>query len=312
MSLADAINIRQQGGNRLDLLTFDLGGRQQFAINVLKVQEILPCPRLIQLPNAHPSVRGVAHLRGQSLSIIDLSAAIGGPPIPIDGPQRGSVLVSQISRASQGFLIGKVDRISSMAWKDVMLPPRTVGRHAYCTGVVLMDGKMIEVLDVERILGEVIGSEPGLVKVDPGQLAGLFEKQTVLVIDDSSVARNQSARLLEQLGLEYVLARDGREGIEALERLVADEERHINLVISDIEMPEMDGYSVTREIRKRPEWSHIHVLLHTSLTGTINIEHAKQAGADSILTKFVPDELVRAIAKALAGVEISDDEPTTV
>ena len=285
-------------GDRLELLLFDLGGRQRFGINVLKVQEIIPTPRLTQVPHAHPAVCGVAHLRGHPLSVIDLSQAVGGPPLKLGEDEKGSIVITEFNRVMQGFLVHAVDRIAVCEWRNVLPPPPGTGKSSYITGVTRIDEEIIEVLDVEKVLGEVVAMEDtGAFEL--GEDAGQASGKRIMVVDDSSVARRQTAQTLEQIGAECVLARDGKEALEALQ--AAGDEGRIDMIISDIEMPEMDGYSLTREIRKDPNLHDLYILLHTSLNGAINPERAEQAGANDILTKFVPEELARMVLEALGS-----------
>ncbi|MGE0082274.1 MAG: chemotaxis protein [Thiohalomonadaceae bacterium] len=280
--------------DRLELLLFRLSGRQRFAINVLKVKEVIPAPRLTRVPHAHPAVRGMAHLRGEPLTVIDLGPAVGRSGVG-DG-EGGSVIITEFNRSMQGFLVNAVDRIAVCDWKAVLPPPAGTGANNYITGVTSIDGELVQVLDVERILAETVAME-----VDDAvyeELRPLVQGHTILVVDDSSMARHQTAQTLDALGAEYIMARDGREALQAL-RARHDQEQGVDMIISDIEMPEMDGYTLTREIRADARFGKSYVLLHTSLNGAINAELAHKAGADDVLTKFVPADLAKAIAKGL-------------
>jgi len=280
--------------DRLELLLFSLHGRQRFGINVLKVKEVIPCPHLTIVPQAHPAVRGVTHLRGRPLTVIDLAQAVGRPPLPqVEG---NSVIVTELNRSQQGFLVGKVDRIVVCDWSQVLPPPSGTGLASYITGVTRVDEELVQVLDVERVLGEVV--EIDTATTLEGHPA-LHDKR-VLVVDDSLVARSKTAQTLSSLGIDCLMARDGREALEELKRL-GEEKMLPDMVISDIEMPEMDGYSLTRELRAIPALADIYVLLHTSLNGAINTEKAHRVGANDFLTKFVPEDLAHAVIKGLLG-----------
>lgn len=286
--------------DRLDLLLFDLKGRQQFGINVLKVQEIVPCPALTHMPESHPAIRGVAHMRGRAVSIIDLATALGRGRIP-DEEGQSWVIVTEFNRSHQGLLVGQVSRIVERPWQTVLPPPRGSGRHSYTSGVTEIDKQLVQILDVERVLAEVTGvGEPQLDVQETPRLRAAEAR--VLVVDDSSVARSHTGRILEQLGAQYVMARDGREALASLEQAGMFNEANPNgiaMVISDIEMPELDGYALTKDIRARGQFSGLYVLLHTSLNGNINVERAKQCGADAMLTKFVAEELAEEVIKGL-------------
>lgn len=290
----------KDNSDRLELLLFNVGGVQPFGINVLKVKEVIPCPRLTHVPQSHHAVKGVAHLRGEPLTVIDLAMSIGRPALSVDGKQAASVIITEFNRSMQGFLVRAVDRIVVCDWKNVYPPPRGSGASSYTTGVTEIDGRLVQILDVEKVLGEVVGQEIQLSRelLDGGE-DGLLQGRRVMVVDDSSLARTQTVHTLDSLGIDSVLARDGKEALEQLEQLNSQDDAAVavEMVISDIEMPEMDGYTLTSEIRKSPRLSRLYVLLHTSLNGAINAERAEKVGANAVLSKFVPEELARAVRK---------------
>ncbi|MFT5658599.1 MAG: two-component system chemotaxis response regulator CheV, partial [Gammaproteobacteria bacterium] len=149
------------GRNRLELLMFRLGGQQLYGINVFKVREVLLCPGMSVVPLSHPVIRGISNIRGQTISIIDLSMAVGGPPI--HDIKNAFVIISEYNRSVQGFLVQEVDRIVNLNWKDIFAPPSgTAAGSSYLTAVTNVDGKMVEVIDVERVLAEVIGAKEAL------------------------------------------------------------------------------------------------------------------------------------------------------
>ena len=287
--------------DRLELLLFNVGSAQPFGINVLKVKEVIGCPHLTQVPQAHRAVKGVAHLRGEPLTVIDLAMAIGRSSMQGDesGKCNGSVIITEFNRSMQGFLVKAVDRIVICDWKQVLPPPKGSGVSSYITGVTDIDGKLVQILDVEKVLGEVIGSDDVLSDQirAAADASGTLDGRRVLVVDDSSLARNQTVQTLSALGVDCVLARDGVEALATLKELNMGSSRDgaIEMVLSDIEMPEMDGYTLTSEIRNTPELSDLYVLLHTSLNGAINAERAEKVGANAVLTKFVPEELAKAV-----------------
>lgn len=288
--------------NHLELLLFHLRGEQRFGINVLKVSEVIPCPSLTKLPDSHPSVCGVATLRGESISVVDLSQAIGRGRLNTEGSCKGSVIVTEINRTKQGFLVDRVDRIVVRDWKDVLPPPKGLGSRSYASGVTQVENELVQILDVERIMGEVNHAVVELNENIISELADAARNQRVLVVDDSSMARTQTVKTLEQLQIPYITAIDGKEALELLKKFNtsdADACDRINFVLSDIEMPEMDGYSLTRAIRQDNQLCDIYILLHTSLNGAINTERAKQCGANAFLTKFVPEDLASEVIKGM-------------
>ena len=287
------------GHNRLELLLFKLCGEQRFGINVFKVQEVIQCPNLTQIPKSHPAVCGVAHLRGKTIPVLDLSMAIGAGCMSRDG--RGYVIVTEYNRSTQGFLVSAVDRIINMGWEQIRPPPRGAGHNSYLTAVTQFEHELIEVIDVEKVMKEVIGGaeEVSAGIIDPG--IDSFD-QHVLVVDDSSVARNQIKRVLDQLQVQYTIAKDGQEALEILEGWQADGKdlrRYLAMIISDVEMPRMDGYTLTATMRKTPGMKEVYVLLHTSLSGVFNQAMVEKVGANRFLAKYVPDDLARLVQQQL-------------
>ena len=288
------------GQNRLELLLFRLNGRQRFGINVFKVREVLQCPRLTAMPKLHPFVRGVAHIRGQTISVIDLSMATGGRPV--QDLTQAFIIIAEYNRSVQGFLVGNVERIINMNWESILPPPKGAGRYNYMTAVTEIDGELIEILDVEKILDEI---SPVNTNVSAEVVASSEDHHTrgslVMVADDSSVARKQVQKALNAIGVECVMAKDGKDALNMLKDMakkgpITDQ---IRVLISDIEMPEMDGYTLTAEIRSNPELKGLHVILHTSLSGVFNHAMVQKVGADNFIAKFHPDELAKAVQDAM-------------
>ncbi len=293
-SVMDSVDQRTQlaGHNRLELLTFRLGKRQRFGINVFKVQEVVQCPPLSQIPHSKSVIRGVASMRGKTVPVIDMSMAIGGPAM--GDISDAFLIVAEYNRSVQGFLVSGVERIVNMNWGDILPPPKGSGRDSYLTAVTSIDDELVEILDVEKILAEVNNSPTEVSQDVIDTVDDLVSESHILVADDSSVARNQIKRTLDQLSLECTLVNNGREALDMLKHWAkTDPERLRNLamVLSDVEMPEMDGYTLTIEIRRDPELSDLYVLLHTSLSGTFNQVMVKKVGANRFIPKFKPDEL---------------------
>lgn len=292
----------QATGGEQRMLLFRLFGRQMFGINVLKIKEIISYHPMNKLPGGNPAVIGIARLRGSPLPVIDMARAIGMPSNVDDESELAecSIIISEFNRSLQGFLVRAVDRIVSLNWYQIQPPPRSAGRNNYITGVIRVDDKLVEVIDVERILSEVappIDSTGKGVSISEDQLM-LMRNKLVMVVDDSMMARKQIAQTLAMIGIEHVMARDGKEALEMLHKL-HKEGRVVDLIISDIEMPEMDGYSLTREVRKDRDLSSTYILLHTSLAGAVSSENAEASGADAALTKFVTEELAEAVLRGL-------------
>lgn len=306
--IMDSVNQRTQlvGQNRLELLTFRLMGRQRYGINVFKVKEVLQCPQLTSMPNLNPMVVGVAHIRGQTISVIDLSLAIGGRAT--QDPQNCFVIISEFNRTIQGFLVTSVERIINMHWESILPPPEGAGKGNYLTAVTNIDNELVEIIDVEKILAEISPVEEemdaGLVE-EIAQVEQESEKpivRRILIADDSTVARKQVQRAVESIGFEAILVKDGKEAYDKLVEMASEGSIYdqISLVISDIEMPEMDGYTLTAELRRHPDFKDLHIILHTSLSGVFNQAMVERVGANEFIAKFNPDELGAAVKAAVS------------
>lgn len=306
--ILDSVNQRTQlvGQNRLELLLFKLPGKQRYGINVFKVREVLQCPSLTRMPKLHPCVRGVAHIRGQTISVIDLSLATGGRPV--EDPSKCFIIISEYNRSTQGFLVDTVERIVNINWEAMLPPPKGAGKVSYLTAVTEIDKELVEIIDVEKILDEIAPRDVTVSATFLADAADSVTGQRILVADDSSVARNQIKRALEPLGVEVMLAHDGKEALTMLRdmaKTAPNGKPDLALVISDVEMPEMDGYTLTAEIKSDANLRHLYVILHTSLSGVFNQAMVQKVGADDFIPKFNPDELGgavrRAINKSLTG-----------
>ncbi len=299
----DGVDRRTQlaGHNRLELLTFRLQSRQRYGINVFKVQEVIQCPPLTAVPHAHPVVRGVANMRGKTITLMDLSMAIGQRPLT--DLTNAYVIITEYNRSTQGFLVSGVDRIVNLNWDDIKPPPRGTGSN-YMTAVTEVDKELVEIIDVEKVMAEVMppNNEVSSEVLEQNISSDDERRPHILVADDSSVARNQIKRTLDQLNIDSTLARDGREALNILKSWADDGlnvMETIDLVISDVEMPEMDGYTLTTEIRHDERLKDLYVVLHTSLSGVFNNALIEKVGADRFIAKFKPDELASTVLDAI-------------
>ncbi|GMQ47236.1 chemotaxis protein CheV [Vibrio sp. 10N] len=305
--ILDSVNQRTQlvGQNRLELLTFRLMGRQRYGINVFKVKEVLQCPKLTRMPNLNPLVKGVAHIRGQTISVIDLSLAVGGRPTT--DIENCFVVISEFNRSVQGFLVSSVERIINMHWESILPPPEGAGKENYLTAVTNIDNELVEILDVEKILAEISPVRETMDHRIADEIAVAEQKKQkpmvkrIMIADDSAVARKQVQRAIESIGFEAILVKDGKEAYNKLVEMAAEGNIHdqISLLISDIEMPEMDGYTLTAEVRRHAELKDLHIILHTSLSGVFNQAMVERVGANEFIAKFNPEELGGAVKAAV-------------
>jgi two-component system chemotaxis response regulator CheV len=299
-SIIDGVDQRTQlaGHNRLELLLFELQNGQTFGINVFKVREAIPCPALTQMPQSHPVIRGVARIRGQAISIFDLSMAIGDEPTY--DIENGFVIITEYNRTVQGFLVANINRIVNTSWSEILPAPAGIGENSFLTAITKIDDMLVEIIDVEKVLAEVVGIDNQVSEDISTDFSAQNQQQRphILVADDSSVARKQIAKTMEQIGIDTTIVQDGKEALDQLQQWQSegiDVKQHIALIISDIEMPEMDGYSLTSKVRKDPDFETIQILLHSSMSGEFNESLVEKVGANKFIAKFDPNELASTV-----------------
>jgi two-component system chemotaxis response regulator CheV len=291
--LLDTVDARTKlaGSNKMELLLFSLGTNETFGINVFKVREVSPTPPITLTPNMPFGVEGVISLRGSIIPVITLSKFI-----KLENAPQGigeTMIVTEFSRHTQGFLVKDVDRIIRVDW-DRVKPPENMlaGQDGMITAITeLDDGRLVSILDVERILVEVLGEKalPTLPRVESSR------DVTVFFADDSIVARKEIVSVLDKLGMKYIQANDGLEAWERLKAIATragDEHQPLknilNLILVDAEMPEMDGYVLTRNIKSDIRFAGIPVVMHSSLSSEANRTMGQRVGVDAYVAKFDP------------------------
>ena len=297
---------------RLELLLFRLGedasGRRElFGINVFKVREVLEMPAITGAPGAPRHVLGLADIRGQVMPVIDLPAVVGFRPRALS-----LLVVTEFERSLQGFAVEGVEQITRLDWDQVVsAQAQAVG--GLVGGIARLDphaadgGALALVLDLERILGDVLPERIGAGPEQPlGEALRMAPGSVVLAVDDSFLARGQIEKLMQALRAPCVLARTGAEAWErlgAFAQAARAEGRALRdkvaLVLTDLEMPEMDGFTLVRRIRQDEFLRSLPVVVHSSLTGQATEEHARSSGADGYVTKFCAEELAAAMRSAL-------------
>lgn len=309
--LMSSIDQRTQlvGENRLELLMFKLGSRHTFALNVFKVREVITVPKMNQMPGSHGHLRGVTNYRGKSIPIIDLRDAIH---MQNNNPnyEPENVIITEYNRSVQGFLIGKIMNIINTSWSDIQPPPSSVGKNNYLTAITRLESdkksELVEILDVEKVLSEIVSYDTSISEgVLDSDIQEAFKGKRVLVVDDSSTARRQVSDTLSQLGVEIIERKNGLEALQTL-KAWADEGKNIYdeilMMFTDAEMPEMDGYRLTSEVRKDERMSELFVALNTSLSGSFNQAMVEKVGCNRFISKFQPDLLVEVIQDRMREV----------
>jgi len=298
------------GANRLEVLLFSLGlntstkRNEVFGINVFKVREVLNKPEISKAPDMPPAVEGVVSLRGIMVPVVNVAKFCN---MPVEKPPE-VLIVTEYNKQTQALLVDSVEHILRMEWNDIKVPPPMLAHQfgGLLTAVTeIEDGRIVMILDVERVLAET--SEFGKDIDDMKGIDKIDNDLIMLYADDSSMARKQIEGAFEHLGVTYIGTRNGSEAWEALLKLKA---RAISLdkpifdfvsaVLTDVEMPEMDGYVLTKRIKNDPVLCQLPVLMHSSLSAAANIQMGKSVGADLYVPKFNAKELSDAILKVQA------------
>ncbi|MEZ5626722.1 MAG: chemotaxis protein [Rhodocyclaceae bacterium] len=301
---------RLAGTNKLEILLFSLGAdprtgrRETFGINVFKVREVMRTPAVTAAPEMPSSVEGMVSLRGTLVPVVDLAKYAG---VGLDA-KREIMIVTEYNGHTQGFLVEAVDTILRLDWSQMRVPPQMLAAKlgGLVTAVTeLPNGELVMMLDVEKVLSETTGyDDDHLFKgIEPIGNA----EATVLYADDSSVARNQIARTLDVLGVKGIVAVNGRMAWDELQKLaiVADSTGRkvkdlVGVVLTDIEMPEMDGYILTKKIKSDPRFEGVPVLMHSSLSGMSNQQLGLSVGVDEYVPKFEPQRLSSTLRRLLS------------
>jgi two-component system, chemotaxis family, chemotaxis protein CheV len=297
------------GTNKLEILLFTLGldlageRRELFGINVFKVREVMRAPAITRAPEMPPAVEGMVSLRGTLVPVIDLAKYTG---LGARNPE--ILIVTEYNGRTQGFLVEAVESILRVDWTDMRVPPELIaGKTAALVTAVteLADGRLVMMLDVEQVLAAT----------SPVDYEGLYEAidtkvppgRTVLFADDSAVARKQIARTLDALNVRHVCTSNGVHAWNTLSEIAATAAGSgrtvrdmVQLVLTDVEMPEMDGYMLAKRIKADPRFEGVPVIMHSSLSGASNHQLGKSVGVDEYVSKFEPAKLASVISRMLA------------
>jgi two-component system chemotaxis response regulator CheV len=302
------------GTNKFELLLFRLGAdkngdrNELFGINVFKIREIVAMPEVTAIAGAMDHVLGVVNLRGAIIQVLDLPAIAGC--VPKSG--LNIMLVTEFARTTQAFAVESVEEIVRLDWSSVMSAERSAGTGGLVTSIARLEDdaagpRLAQVLDLETILRnmnptdrpDINASTIGApIKIKPGSV--------VLAADDSVVARALIEQGLDAMGLPFIMTKSGKEAWDQLNIIANQAEAdgrsvydRVAMVLTDLEMPEMDGFTLTRSIKKSNRFKDLPVLIHSSLSGTTNEEHVKSVGADAYVAKFNADELAAALRQVL-------------
>jgi two-component system chemotaxis response regulator CheV len=302
------------GTNKFELLLFRLGGDERgernelFGINVFKIREIVAMPEITAVAGAPPHVLGVVNLRGQIIQVLDLPAITGCKP----KTGLNIMLVTEFARTTQAFAVESVEEIVRLDWSQVMSAEHSAG-SGMVTSIARLDddgggaARLAQVLDVETILRKLTQSDRADVNPDTiGAQIRLKPGAVVLAADDSVVARALIEQGLDAMGLPFIMTKTGKEAWDQLNAIAGAAEAEgktvydrVAMLLTDLEMPEMDGFTLTRNVKKSARFANLPVVIHSSLSGTTNEEHVRSVGADAYVAKFCAADLAGTIRAVL-------------
>lgn len=302
------------GTNKFELLLFRLGGDENgahselFGINVFKIREIVAMPEITAIAGAPRHVLGVVNLRGQIIQVLDLPGIAGVKPVT----GLNIMLVTEFARTTQAFAVESVEEIVRLDWSQVMSSEHSAG-SGMVTSIARLEpqdgqpARLAQVLDVETILRDLNPpTDDRQVQQAVGDRIVVKPGAVVLAADDSVVARALIEQGLDAMGLPFVMTKSGKECWEQLNAIAASAEAEgksvydkVAAVLTDLEMPEMDGFTLTRRIKTNQRFSSLPVVIHSSLSGTTNEEHVKKVGADAYVAKYSAEDLSRTLRAIL-------------
>lgn len=302
---------RLAGTNKLEILLFSLGldartGRKEtFGINVFKVREVMRTPEITAAPEMPDCVEGMVSLRGVLVPVVDLAKYVN---IQTETP-RNIMIVTEYNGHTQGFLVEEVDTILRLDWSQMRVPPEmlTAKMGGLVTAITeLPENRLVMMLDVEKVLAETARYDEELIfkGIQPVE----SDNRMVVFADDSAVARGQIERTLQMLEVPYLALVNGRRAWDELQRIAQQAQsigKNVNelvsVILTDVEMPEMDGYMLTRSIKSDSRFAGIPVVMHSSLSGHSNQELGKSVGVDAYVSKFEPQRLAATLHRLVAA-----------
>ncbi len=285
------------------MLVFKLTLQQNFAIGTLKVREIVPYMPTTKIPYSHHHVIGTVTIRDLTVPVIDMAAAIGFRPIQQEEYQNCYLIVTDCLRTVVAFMVRSIEKIIECDWKTIETPPSSAGHNIFVTGITRYEEKIVQMLDVELLLSKIYPQYentkiPMLTDIERERLKAL----NILLVDDSSIARKQLSDALDRINIPYQICKNGNDALDLMKR-DAEANRPIDLLVSDIEMPGLDGYELAFEVQNDSALNNSYRILHTSLSSEICVERAHQVGAHEALEKFNAGELIEAMLRGAKELE---------
>ena len=291
----------ESGTNELEILEFRVG-QNYYGINVAKIREILPYQKPTPIPNADARIEGIFMPRDEIISIVDLSRVMN---LPMSSSTEGDMyIVTNFNKLNTAFHVQSVEGIHRVSWTDIIEPDSTINAAGMgmATGIVRIEGRLIIILDFEKIVAE-INPETGLKVSDVDHMVGRKRVNSpILIAEDSPLLGKMLLDCLKRAGFENIdITSNGRECWDKLtaydEKGILDEK--VACVITDIEMPQMDGHHLTKLIKTNEHMEHIPVVIFSSLINDEMYKKGESLGADMQLSKPEIGQLVDAIDQIL-------------
>lgn len=294
--LLDNEILLESGTNELEILVFRVAN-YTFGINVAKVREVLPAPEITGVPRAHRSVRGVFKLRDRVIPVVSLVEHLEIEGAGPDGEQ--TAILTDLNLQQTAFLVDEVEKIHRLSWQQILgVPPVLAGARTPVTGLARCENRLIVMLDFELILDQVIGRDVNRTRVENPH--GLEREQLRLILaDDSASVREAMTQTLAASGYTRVRTfENGQACWNWLEHQVREKgsaDLVADLLISDVEMPQMDGFHLTKRVKEHPLLKQVPVLLYSSIVTPDNYKKGAAVGADAQISK---PELSKAVQLA--------------
>lgn len=291
----------ESGTNELEILEFTVGNNH-YGINVAKIREILPYVPAIPIPNSDPAIEGIFMPREEVITSISLSTVLHLPES--QNPKTDLYIVTYFNNTNAAFHVHSVARISRVSWEEVLKPDSTINGagEGVATGIVKLDNRLIVLLDFEKIIADI--SPETTLRVSDVEELGLRSRsqKPILIAEDSMLLSKLIQDCLKKAGYgNLIVNMDGQEAWEKLEKMSekGDVTEQVKLVITDIEMPRMDGHRLTKLIKEDPRTNKLPVIIFSSMITEDMIAKGKSLGADAQITKPEINRLVGEIDKLI-------------
>lgn len=291
--------------NEFEMLTFLLSDGQTYGLNVFKIIEIIETPKSItKVPHSHPNVKGEINFRDRPITLIDIGEYLGMPPIDYANTI-SYVLVCEYSNTTQGLMIKEPNILITKSWDDIIKPDGELYETSCLTAMTWHNNQPIQLLDVEKILHDIIGIDTKISDEAIARVKSLAtEQHHILAVDDSKAACELTRLVLSQMGIAHTVVDSAPKALDLLQKsLDAKGRSPYTLIFTDIEMPIMDGFTFTRKVKADPKLSSIFLSVHSSLSNKSNEEKAASAGANDFIPKFTPDNICNLVIRQIEKAE---------